>query len=197
MVDQDPRALNGPLIYTGNDVTISMGTSLCDKAGYTYAMIENGNEIWCGNTAKLVSAPPSECNVRCKGDPYAFCGGAWRGNAYVRVAYDATNTDPGGVTATSANTVATPTGSPTTISTTTAGPSAVPTENLPSGWIWRGCSVDQDVPRALNRGSDQYPANNTNPGCALRCASKGFKFAVCLSSLIGEVANEIGYSVWF
>jgi hypothetical protein len=155
-----------------------MGTSLCDKAGYKYAMLENGNEIWCGTTAKLVSAPPAECNVRCKGDPYAYCGGGYRGNAFIRVDYEASNTDLGDVTATNANPVAEPTGAPNGTATGTPAPSATPTEPLPAGWVNRGCSMDYDSPRALDRGAVQFPTNNTNPLCANYCASKGFKFAV-------------------
>lgn len=179
MVDQDsPRALNGGIIYSGNDVTISMGTRLCNDAGWKYAMIENGNEIWCGSQATLKSAPGSECNVRCKGDPYAFCGGAYRGNAFIKVDYEASNTDLGGVSATSANSVAAPSGgSPTSTGAPTASPT--PTEALPAGWVALGCSVDQDSPRALDRGAVSYPTN-TNPICANYCASKGFKYAVSL-----------------
>jgi hypothetical protein len=87
-VDQNDRALDGGRLYSGPDLTIEMGTKMANDAGYKYAMVENGNELWVGNNAKLVSAPPSECNVRCGGDPVAFCGGGWRGNAFVKVSHD-------------------------------------------------------------------------------------------------------------
>jgi hypothetical protein len=74
----------------------------CEGQGYNYVGLEYGcgdivfyficliadyfvsNECHCGDgySGTPTSAPESECNVGCTGDPYTSCGGSWRIRLY-------------------------------------------------------------------------------------------------------------------
>jgi hypothetical protein len=125
----------------------------CAAKGFIFAGLEYGVECHCGNTLKSTAAPASECNVRCAGDQWSWCGGGYRANVYRA---------PGAPTTASA----VPTGTPTPIAASA----------LPTGWSALGCHVDDGSNRALNRGS--YQSNNlTIPDCIASCSSKGLPYA--------------------
>lgn len=150
-VDQDPRSL-GVAMGSSNTMTISSCTADCAKQGYTYAGVQAGQECWCSNNPKLVSAPASECQTPCKGDTWAFCGGNWRLNVF-----KAPNA-----------------GSPTTPST--AKPTPFPTASLPAGWSAVGCIIDSGSSRTLDSGSSTS-SSNTVLSCIAQAQAKGLAYA--------------------
>ena len=69
-------------VYIDDDNTITMCVSRCDQLGYGSAGVQN-KECWCGNTdVPVEKAPESECNRRCPGDQWAYCGAAYRNTLY-------------------------------------------------------------------------------------------------------------------
>ncbi|KAI0296533.1 WSC-domain-containing protein [Multifurca ochricompacta] len=56
----------------------------CDAAGFSYAGVEYSNECHCGTglVGTPASAPVSDCNMTCTGDPTLSCGGSWRIQIY-------------------------------------------------------------------------------------------------------------------
>lgn len=66
-------------------------TSACGAAGYHLAGIEYGSECWCGNALQNggsyvdVDSQTTECNFRCSGDKYSFCGAGNRLVVYAEV----------------------------------------------------------------------------------------------------------------
>ncbi|ETS75434.1 hypothetical protein PFICI_12378 [Pestalotiopsis fici W106-1] len=65
-------------------------TSACGAAGYRLAGVEYGSECWCGNTLQGGSfvdtdSQTTQCNFRCAGDKYSFCGAGSRLVVYAAV----------------------------------------------------------------------------------------------------------------
>lgn len=150
--DPNSRALDGGSTQSSTN-TVESCTASCAAKGFIFAGVEYGTECWCGNTLKSTAAPDSECNVRCGGDQWSWCGGGYRLNVY-RAASAPTTAS------------AVPTGTPTPIAASA----------LPTGWSALGCHVDDGSNRALNRGSTS--SNNlTIPDCIASCSAKGMPYA--------------------
>jgi hypothetical protein len=151
--NSDNRALDGGST-SSNDMTIESCVASCASRGFAYAGVEYGVECHCGSAkAVLNSAPASECNVRCGGDQWSFCGGGYRMNMYRSPSAPTT-------------TYVAPTGTPTPIAASA----------LPTGWSALGCHVDDGSKRALGGGSST--SNNlTIPACIASCAAKGMPYA--------------------
>ncbi|KAI0296528.1 WSC-domain-containing protein [Multifurca ochricompacta] len=68
--------------YTDN--TPASCIQRCDGAGFSYAGVEYSNECHCGTglVGTPASAPVSDCNMACTGDPTLSCGGSWRIQIY-------------------------------------------------------------------------------------------------------------------
>lgn len=67
------------------NATISDCIAGCSRFGYEAGGIEYGYQCFCGDRPsadKLISAPESECNVACSGDPIHLCGGGNRISYY-------------------------------------------------------------------------------------------------------------------
>ena len=147
------RALDGGST-SSNDMTVESCVASCASRGFPYAGVEYGTECHCGSAkAVMNSAPASECNVRCAGDQWSFCGGGYRMNMYRSSAAPTT-------------TYVAPTGTPTPIASSA----------LPTGWSALGCHVDNPNTRALGGGSSN--SNNlTVSSCIASCAAKGMPYA--------------------
>lgn len=151
--DPNKRALDGGST-SPSDMTIESCTASCASRGFSYAGVEYGQECWCGNKANLNSAPESECNVRCAGDQWSFCGGGYRIQIYKAAGASTTTAAP----------------------TVTAAPTPFPANSLPSGWTALGCHVDSGSSRALNGGATN-PDKLTIPDCIASCSAKGMPYA--------------------
>jgi hypothetical protein len=151
--DPNTRSMDGGST-SSNNMTIESCTTSCSSRGFLYAGLEYGGECWCSQGyPKGQTAPDSECNVRCLGDQFSFCGGGYRMNVY-RAANAPTTTS------------SIPTGTPTPIAASA----------LPTGWSTLGCHVDSGNNRALNGGATN--SNNlTIPACIASCSAKGMPYA--------------------
>lgn len=151
--DPNTRSMDGGSTQMSN-MTIEGCVSSCANRGFNYAGLEYGSECWCSKAAPVGSAAPaSDCNVRCSGDQWSFCGGGYRMNVY---------RSPAAPTTTSA----VPTGTPTPIAASA----------LPTGWSTLGCHVDNGSNRVLNSGATS--SNNlTIPSCIASCSAKGLPYA--------------------
>ncbi|WQF79890.1 Putative hem peroxidase, carbohydrate-binding WSC, hem peroxidase superfamily [Colletotrichum destructivum] len=58
----------------GDDMTLEKCAAFCSD--YTFFGTEYGRECYCGNELQATSkaAPLSECNMKCAGNPYQYCG---------------------------------------------------------------------------------------------------------------------------
>jgi hypothetical protein len=76
------RALSGKDVYADDAMTLELCATYC--AGFTYFGTEYGRECYCGNSLNTgsVSAPVTECNMACGGDPYEYCGAGDRLELY-------------------------------------------------------------------------------------------------------------------
>ncbi|KAL5888685.1 hypothetical protein ACKVWC_003943 [Pyricularia oryzae] len=100
----------------------------CMSRGFPYAGTEYGGECWCGVVmgSGAVAAPPSECDMKCRGAPDQNCGGPSRINIFVAKGLESTEpceqqppTLPETSTTLSSTTLSSTTISPTAISPTT------------------------------------------------------------------------------
>lgn len=70
---------------SNNSDTACLGA--CQKAGYTYAGTENGDECWCGSAAPGSTLEPiTGCNMTCAADVTQVCGASWRLSTYAYAA---------------------------------------------------------------------------------------------------------------
>ncbi|GFZ47912.1 hypothetical protein JCM24511_05659 [Saitozyma sp. JCM 24511] len=74
-------------IIMDTNATVNACLSLCGEYGYPAAGIEYSNQCWCGDvrdvqTSGATTAPETDCNMACSGDPTHFCGGASRISYY-------------------------------------------------------------------------------------------------------------------
>lgn len=67
---------------------MTLQTCLQNCTGFTYWGTEYGSQCYCGDTlaSSSTSAPFSECNMVCSGDPYEYCGGSDRLELYSTIA---------------------------------------------------------------------------------------------------------------
>ncbi|KAI9457229.1 copper radical oxidase [Lactarius psammicola] len=77
--------LNELILTTNNSAATCLAQ--CSKFGYPAGGLEYGEECWCGDVADVTNnagtAPESECNIACSGDPIHLCGGPSRLNLYL------------------------------------------------------------------------------------------------------------------
>lgn len=120
-VDQpSPRYLSNN-VYNDDSNSISMCVNKCEELGYTSASVQYGKECWCGNTT--VAATPAtdkECDVRCPGDVWAFCGGSYKANLFRKELPKPVTTTSAAPTTTSANATTSAVSSTTTVGVTTS-----------------------------------------------------------------------------
>jgi hypothetical protein len=149
MVD-DPnfRALNSGGSQTSN-LTIEACVASCASKGSIFAGVENGIDCWCGSRLQGTAAPASECDVRCSGDQWAFCGGRNRINVFRSSA------------------------APTTYA---PAPTPIAASALPTGWSAQGCYQRGPAPQGLDGGTTSYKGL-TVPMCLASCAAKGMPWA--------------------
>ncbi|KAI0291644.1 WSC-domain-containing protein [Multifurca ochricompacta] len=83
-VDVPSRVLANVVTTQYTDNTPGSCVQRCDAAGYTWAGVEYSNECHCGTglVGTPASAPVSDCNMACTGDPNLSCGGSWRIQIY-------------------------------------------------------------------------------------------------------------------
>ncbi|KAI0291642.1 WSC-domain-containing protein [Multifurca ochricompacta] len=79
-VDVPSRVLANVVTTQYTDNTPGSCVLRCDAAGFSYAGVEYSNECHCGTglVGTPASAPVSDCNMACTGDPNLSCGGSWR-----------------------------------------------------------------------------------------------------------------------
>jgi hypothetical protein len=156
----------------------------------TSAGLQQGTLCWCGNaTGPPVMAPETECNYRCPGDLWSFCGGVWRSSLFSLVDWNASNQpsvsastttiQPIMVTVTPMTATTTSTPVPTTPAPPAASSSApAPSSGVyaPPGWSYVGCNGEPSGGRALT-GAGLYMPQMTLESCTAFCADKGFIYA--------------------
>ncbi|KAI0291639.1 WSC-domain-containing protein [Multifurca ochricompacta] len=83
-VDVPSRVLANVVTTQYTDNTPGSCVLRCDAAGFSYAGVEYSNECHCGTglVGTPASAPVSDCNMACTGDPNLSCGGSWRIQIY-------------------------------------------------------------------------------------------------------------------
>ncbi|KAJ3217998.1 Radial spoke head 14 [Dinochytrium kinnereticum] len=77
----NPRALR-VLGYSGDQTSPNKCHDECTKLGFPFFGMEYGTECFCDNLVPPQSAPMTECNIPCKGEPNAMCGGPFRLSVY-------------------------------------------------------------------------------------------------------------------
>ena len=79
-VDVPSRVLANVVTTQYTDNTPASCIERCDAANYTYAGVEYSNECHCGTglVGTPASAPSTDCDLACTGDPTLSCGGSWR-----------------------------------------------------------------------------------------------------------------------
>jgi hypothetical protein len=158
--DGGARALSANAAVGGGvaNMSIESCTTACQAGGFSYAGTEYSQECWCGNSLMNGHDPAPDgdtgCNMACKGDATEMCGGANRLNMY----YYGTSV---------------PTGIQTTAASTTAAPVAT---ELPTGWQYSGCYVDNIGGRIM--GNQQVDDTTTTiESCVAKCVGKGYSVA--------------------
>ncbi|KAK0391801.1 hypothetical protein NLU13_1300 [Sarocladium strictum] len=68
-----------PLDYVRGDVSPVLCAAHCEAEGLPLAGVENGEECWCGQNIRdsAIRIPESCCEMPCRGNPEATCGGPW------------------------------------------------------------------------------------------------------------------------
>ena len=79
-VDVPSRVLAHVVTTQYTDNTPASCIERCDAANYAYAGVEYSNECHCGTglVGTPASAPSTDCDLACTGDPTLSCGGSWR-----------------------------------------------------------------------------------------------------------------------
>lgn len=155
-------------------MTVDLCTAACRAAGYTIAGVEYASECFCANTITAAKAT-SGCNMPCNGNAAQMCGGPDRLNVYRYGAGGSSTANPPGDTTTPPGSTVRPPTSTTRPPTSTASGQGTAT-NLPVGWTYRGCWVDNAQGRIMNG-----PVADTNTMtievCVQTCIAAGYKVA--------------------
>ncbi|KAL2197417.1 hypothetical protein P885DRAFT_77108 [Corynascus similis CBS 632.67] len=156
------RALTGKEVYADDAMTLEKCATYC--TGFTYFGTEYSRECYCGNSlnAGSVSAPVTECNMVCGGDPFEYCGAGDRLELY-RLSSESSTADPSSEAGTTSTT--------TSPSTPTATLSRTPTV-LPFTHV--GCWTEGAGVRALAAKTYASADSMTLENCAAFCT--GFKY---------------------
>jgi hypothetical protein len=134
----------------------------CYNAGYSIAGTEYSQECYCSNAfengGSLAPDGDTTCNMACNGDKTQVCGGPDRLTVYQYA----------GVTPPT-----TPTNPQNPQQPAPANPAFTPVfpNNLPSGWNYSGCWVDNKYGRILYQQPDQ--GKITVESCISQCISVG------------------------
>jgi len=145
--------------YSGS-LTIEKCLASCEAAGYSLAGVEYGDECHCGSSFDNGGAPAPDgsvgCSFPCAGSSTEICGGSNRLSMYEYINADGT-----------VSTTTAPATSPTPT------PAAV---NLPSGWSYGGCYIDNANGRILGT---QEPDSDTMTieSCIATCSGLGYSIA--------------------
>ena len=149
-------------------LTVESCLASCQASGYVYAGVEYGNECHCGNSFDNGGGPAADgfagCSFTCAGNSSEICGGNQRLSLYEYINSNGivkSTTPASGTTGTGAS-----------APTSTGGP-APATDNLPAGWAYDGCYVDNANGGIL---SAQQPDSDslTIESCIDTCAAHGY-----------------------
>lgn len=149
------RTLANPQ-YLGGPMTWELCTSACKTSSYLYAGVEYAGECYCGAAIGGSGGPAPDgstgCTMACNGNAGQICGGS---NRLTMFQYNATAT---------------------TSSTSATATSSQPPASLPSGWLYRGCYIDNVNGRIL---SNQLPDSSalTTESCVASCIGKGYSIS--------------------
>ncbi|KAJ8355418.1 hypothetical protein SKAU_G00182120 [Synaphobranchus kaupii] len=80
--DSKDRALKGSVFYDFRKMTSSMCQDTCSESGYQFAGLEFGSECYCGNRVPHSRTRDEDCNLDCRGEKGAPCGGVGRLSVY-------------------------------------------------------------------------------------------------------------------
>ena len=81
MGDEESGATHGDL---GPGATTQMCADHCRDGGFREFATQYASHCFCDNRhGSLGEAPESDCNMACRGDASATCGGPWRNSVYV------------------------------------------------------------------------------------------------------------------
>lgn len=167
------RTLANDMQMTGT-LTVEICLASCGTAGYTLAGVEYGQECHCGNSFDNGGGPAPDgsagCSMACNGDSTEICGGSQRLSMYGYI-------NANGTISTTVSASATPTPIPTPA-------------NLPTGWSYSGCYIDNANGRIL---ATQQPDSNTVTieSCINTCSSLGYSITGLEYSSQCFCGNEI------
>jgi hypothetical protein len=169
-------------------MTVELCQAACKAAGFTLAGVEYSAEcckyrihisatyadfIDCDNTWKNGGGPApdgnAQCNMPCNGNAAETCGGANRLNAYTYT----TGAPPSTTTKPATTTAGTATG---TTSKAPTGTSAGTATNLPAGWTYKGCWIDNAQGRIM-AGPVAETGTMTIETCVALCDAQGMPVA--------------------
>uniref|UniRef100_A0A673HKX5 WSC domain-containing protein 1-like n=1 Tax=Sinocyclocheilus rhinocerous TaxID=307959 RepID=A0A673HKX5_9TELE len=80
--DAKDRALKGMVFYDFRKMTSTLCQDTCTESGYQFAGLEYGSECYCGNRITSARMKEEGCNLDCKGQKGAICGGVSRLSIY-------------------------------------------------------------------------------------------------------------------
>uniref|UniRef100_A0A671KLY7 WSC domain-containing protein 1-like n=1 Tax=Sinocyclocheilus anshuiensis TaxID=1608454 RepID=A0A671KLY7_9TELE len=80
--DAKDRTLKGMVFYDFRKMTSTLCQDTCTESGYQFAGLEYGSECYCGNRISSARMKEEECNLDCKGEKGAICGGVSRLSVY-------------------------------------------------------------------------------------------------------------------
>ncbi|XP_064158014.1 sialate:O-sulfotransferase 1 [Anguilla rostrata] len=80
--DSKDRALKGSVFYDFRKMTSTLCQDTCSESGYQFAGLEFGSECYCGNRMPQSRTREEECNLDCRGEKGAPCGGVGRLSVY-------------------------------------------------------------------------------------------------------------------
>uniref|UniRef100_A0A673IYU7 WSC domain-containing protein 1-like n=1 Tax=Sinocyclocheilus rhinocerous TaxID=307959 RepID=A0A673IYU7_9TELE len=80
--DAKDRTLKGMVFYDFRKMTSTLCQDTCTESGYQFAGLEYGSECYCGNRITSARMKEEECNLDCKGEKGAICGGVSRLSVY-------------------------------------------------------------------------------------------------------------------
>ncbi|KAH8908759.1 hypothetical protein BR93DRAFT_502707 [Coniochaeta sp. PMI_546] len=150
------RALSANSYSSGTSMTLESCATFCKN--YKYFGAEYGGECYCGDSlaSSSASAPLSDCNMVCTGNPLEYCGAGNRLELYI-------NNSTGTATTSSTAATATATG-PTQPATVSASGTT---------WAWKNCYTEATTGRALS--STSYAADTvTLESCATFCSAYSY-----------------------
>ncbi|KAJ7635293.1 galactose oxidase [Roridomyces roridus] len=82
--DGNPRTLTGATTVDTTNMTVENCIAFCDGQNFIFAGVEFAQECYCDDHIENsgVSAPITDCNMACTGDPAESCGGPGRLNVF-------------------------------------------------------------------------------------------------------------------